>query len=194
VQTKANPQKLRKPPATAMVPEESQGSLQPLVVRACAVASLALLAALGLSVVRELRGELAFARLLRLRQLVTDAEASGDGTRVLRAVQNSSAEAELVMLFARGNADALRTTAAACRTWSASKHLDPLLRLRLGEKAVTAAALAVRAAPSDYEPWLQLSRALASIGLWEQAQACLQRAQDLAPVGKLLRANALDSV
>ena len=88
------------------------------------------------------------------------------------------------MLFNRGSADALHTVSATCMLWSADEDLDPLLRLRLGEKGVTAAALAVRAAPSDYEPWLLLARAQASLGLWEQARKCLARAQELAPPGK----------
>ncbi|GAH75522.1 unnamed protein product, partial [marine sediment metagenome] len=67
-----------------------------------------------------------------------------------------------------------------------SEELDPLLRLRLAEKAVRSAALAVRAAPSDYEPWLWLARTQASLGLWEQGERCLERAKELAPTGQRL--------
>ena len=98
-------------------------------------------------------------------------------------VRNASAEAELVMFLARGNVDALWEVAVTCLRWSADSDLDPLLRLRMGEVAVRAAVLAVHAAPADYEPWLWLARAQASLGLWEQGRLCLERAQQLAPPG-----------
>jgi tetratricopeptide (TPR) repeat protein len=146
-----------------------------------------MLAALGFTELGEIRGELAFARFLRLKSLVEKMQASGDRSGLSGSVQGASAEAELVMLFSRANPDALRSVSVACMVWSAAGSLDPLLRLRLGETAVTAAALAVRAAPSDYEDWLLLARAEASLGLWEQAQLCLTRAQELAPPGKVLQ-------
>jgi hypothetical protein len=156
-------------------------------MRVGAVAGLAVLAAVSFAELRELRGELAFARFLRMRALAAVAEQSSARSGLGAAVQDASAEAELVMLFARGNPDALHVVSTACRAWSADTALDPLLRLCLGEKAVTAASLAVRAAPSDYEEWLSLARAEATLGMWRQAQVCLARAQDLAPPGKVLQ-------
>ena len=138
---------------------------------------------LGLAELRELRGEFAFARFDHLRRLARTSRSVGDLTR---AVENASAEAELVMLFAESNVDALEQVAVSSLWWSAEERLEPLLRLRLGEKAVRAAALAVRAAPSDYEPWLWLARTQASLGLWKQAERCLARAEELAPAGQRL--------
>ncbi|MCK4376443.1 MAG: hypothetical protein KAX19_13990, partial [Candidatus Brocadiae bacterium] len=168
-------------------PEQAQGAFAHLVVRPAAVALLALLAALSLGELSELRGEMAFARFYRLLRLANISEGSGRPMELATAVQSACAEAELVMTFSRRNPEALRLIAAAYLSWSESPTLDPMLRLRLGEKAVAAAALAARAAPSDYETWLWLARAQTSIGLWEQAQVCLRRARTLAPPGMELR-------
>ena len=43
--------------------------------------------------------------------------------------------------------------------WAARRELDPILPLILAEKAARAAALSVRAPPSDYLNWVQLARA-----------------------------------
>jgi len=167
----------------------SPGSLNPdaairhLALRVGAVAALAALAVLLLAELGELRGELAFARFLRMKGLAERSRYQADLTR---AVHSASAEAELVMFFSQRNPDALWEVVVSSLRWSGREELDPLLRLRLGEKAVRAAALAVRAAPSDYEPWLWLARAQAALGLWEQAQLCLKRAQALAPPGTAL--------
>ena len=47
--------------------------------------------------------------------------------------------------------------------------------------AVKTSALAVRAAPSDYELWLCLARAHALLGLQDQASICREKARELAP-------------
>lgn len=148
------------------------------------MAALAALVVLVLAEVTELRGELAFARFYRMKQLAEKSRYPADLTK---AVQSASAEAELVMLFGGRNPDALWEVIVSCLRWSGREELDPLLRLRLAEKAMRAATLAVRAAPSDYEPWLWLARAQAALGLAEQAQLCLQRAQELAPPGMQLQ-------
>ena len=164
-------------------PRDAALVLRHLAVRAVASAALAAVVVLGVAELRELRGELAFARFYHLQRL---AEKSRNPAELTRAVQGAFTEAESVMLFGRGNPDALWEVTVASIWWSTADDLDPLLRLRLGEQAVRAAMLAVRAAPSDYEPWLWLARAQASLGLWKQAQLCLRRAQDLAPPGKKL--------
>lgn len=167
----------------------SPGSLNPdaairhLALRVGAVLALAVLALLALAEFTELRGELAFARFYRMSELAERPLYTGDFARV---VQNGSGEAELVMLFCRRNPDALSEVVVSCLFWSDSEELDPLLRLRLAEKAVGAAALAVRAAPSDYEHWLWLAHTQAALGLWDQAGLCLNRAQELAPPGEEL--------
>jgi Flp pilus assembly protein TadD len=150
------------------------------------VALLAVVAALCLAELNDLRGELAFARYRRLARLAEMAWKAGRRAELASAVQQASAEAELIMRFARQNPDALRIVAATCVGWSGTDGLDPLLRLRLAEKAAAAAGLAVRAAPSDYELWLWLARSQFSLGLGRQAQACLRRAQQLAPPGMSL--------
>ena len=152
--------------------------------RVCALAALVGLTVLSVGELSELRGELAFARFWLAERM---AGKSGRQAEFDRTVQGAFAEGELVMLFARANPDALWEVTGACGRWAGDDRLDPLFRLRLGEQAVRAAVLAVRAAPSDYEPWLSLARSQAAIGLWEQARRCLARAQDLAPPGMELR-------
>jgi tetratricopeptide (TPR) repeat protein len=142
------------------------------------------LTVLAFAQLTELRGELGFMRFCHLRQT---AAKSRNPDEFAKAVPAASAEGELVMLFSKGNPDALLEISTSSLRWSGAEGLDPLLRLRLGEKAVRAAALAVRAAPSDYEPWLWLARTQAALGLWEQAQLCLERAQELAPPGEELQ-------
>ncbi len=166
---------------------ESDAALRGLALRAGAVLALALLAGVAYAELGGLRGEMAFARFRRVRALAQMAVQPGAGSALDTAVQDASGEAELVMLFGRGNPDALHTVSAACLAWSGDSGLDVLLRLRLAEKAVTAAALGVRAAPSDYEQWLALGRAHAALGMDAQAQTCLARAQELAPPGMVLR-------
>jgi Flp pilus assembly protein TadD len=114
------------------------------------------------------------------------AETSRYPTDLTRALHRASAEAELMMFFSQRNPDALWEVAVSSLRWSGREELDPLLRLRLAEKAARVAALAVHAAPSDFESWLWLARAQAALGLAEQARLCLTRAQALAPPGAAL--------
>ena len=161
-------------------PYESEAVLRHLIVRIAAVAVLTGLAVLNLAELHELRGEMAFARFCQMRKLEEKSRGAAGATS---AVQNACAEADWVMLFGRGNPDALWEIAVTCLGWSQDSDLDPMLRLRMGEKAIAAALLAAHAAPSDYEPWLALARAHISLGLWGQGRICLRRAQDLAPPG-----------
>ncbi len=154
-----------------------------LAVRLFALAVLAVAAVLVGTQLTDLRGELAFARFHRLVRL---AEQSRDGEELTRTVAEASVEADLVMHFADGDADALWNVAVACLSWAGEEQIDPILRLQIAQRAVGAAAIQVRAAPADYEAWLLLARAQAALGLVEQADACFQRAQELAPPGKEL--------
>jgi hypothetical protein len=136
-------------------------------------------ACLAIGELTELRGELAFARFLRFCQL---AKVSG-APYLAEAVNKACTEADLVMTFSTGNADALREVARTFLQWSGKKELSPDLRLRLADMSAQAAALAVRAAPADYENWLWFARTQRALGLQKQAQLCLERAQELAPPG-----------
>ncbi|MCK4282830.1 MAG: hypothetical protein KAX44_00830 [Candidatus Brocadiae bacterium] len=151
-----------------------------LAVRAGAVVALVGLAVLSVAELGELRGELAFARFDRLTRL---AEASRYPADLTRVVENACPEADLVVLFGARSPEALWHVTVNCLSWAGNEKLDPMLRLGLGERALRVAALGVRAAPSDYEPWLWLARAQASLGLWEYSELSLRRAGELAPPG-----------
>ena len=174
----------RRKPGTRRRPEQPAvdelGIVRCVLLRAGAVAVLGGLSVLGLTELTELRGELAFARFYSMEQL---AEKSRTPDHLARTVRNASSEATLVILFASRNPEALWEIATSCLRWVGREELDPVLRLRLAEKAVQAAMLAVSAAPSDYDNWLWLACAHAVLGLWEQADICLNRARDLAPPG-----------
>ena len=156
----------------------------PVLVRLGAIAALAALAVMSLAEFQELRGETAFARLCRFRQVWEKANSAAVAES---AVASVSREADWVMLFGRGNPDALRELAVMCRECFQNAGLDPKVRLRMGEKSVAAALLAVRAAPSDYETWLLLACAQASLGLRGQSALCLRRARELGPPGMTLK-------
>ena len=164
--------------------ETGQNPIALLVHRAVAIVALGVVLILSVAELWELHGELAFARFLQVRQLADkcDTPAAFAG-----AVDGASADAEVIMAFGRRNPDALREVTMAFLTWSVRKELEPTQCLRLGEVAVQAAALAVRAAPSDYEPWLWLAQAQYVLGLRPQADLCFKRARELAPLGMQLR-------
>ncbi len=143
--------------------------------------SLALVAVAELS---ELRGELAFARFLHFRRFVPTCVNLGERRG---AIEEALDETELVMTYSRANSDALQDVAATLLAWATAKEMDAALRLRLADTAVEAAALAVRAAPTNFEAWLWLAQTQAAIGLAEQARLCLERAQALAPPGRKLK-------
>ncbi len=147
-------------------------------LRIGALAALAVTASLMLGELGALRGELAFQRFYRLDLLTAHLQ---DPAELEAAVRNGAGEGDLVMELAGSNPDALWTVSAACERWAGRTELDPILRLNLADTSVCAAALAVRATPSNYENWLRLARAFRGVGLLTQAQACLQRADRLAP-------------
>ncbi len=165
-------------------PEDAGGAVRHRLIRVGALAALAALAVVALAEFTELRGELAFARFYRLRRL---AEKARNPDQLAAAVTHGSSEGNLVMLFGRGNADALWLVAGTSLRWASRQELDPILRLILVEKAARAAALSVRAAPSDYLNWVQLAHAFGSLGLAQQADLCLEQAQDLALPGEVVQ-------
>ncbi len=160
--------------------DEGTVAVHRLAVRAGAIVALVGLAVLSVAELSELRGELAFARFDRLTRLAGASRYPADLTRF---VENACPEADLVMLFAARSPEALWHVTVKCLSWAGNEKLDPMLRLGLGERALRVAALGVRAAPSDYEPWLWLARAQASMGLWEHSELSLRRAGELAPPG-----------
>ncbi len=165
----------------------ADGSGRDAARRLAALVALALLAAAMLGEGSALRGATAFARFLRLKRAARAADEAGNVEALEAALRAASTEAGLVMRFSRDDADALLTLSMTWAFRSAQPELDPMLRLRLGEKAVAAAALAVRAAPCDYLPWYWLARTQAAIGLTGKAQAALDRARRLAPPGMELK-------
>jgi hypothetical protein len=178
----AKPQK--KPRSKRVAHDEPRELAGYLVVKAGALAALVLLACMVLAELTALRGEVAFARFYLIRRLTEDMDAPA---QLAAAVAQGSSEANLVMRYDRDNPDALWLVALACLGWAEREDLDPIVRWVLVEKAVGAAALAVRGAPTDHVNWLQLARALGSAQLNRQALLCLQRAQELAPPGSVLR-------
>jgi hypothetical protein len=170
-------------PAEGARSRAAEGRARDAARRLAAVVALALLAVAMLGQANALRGATAFARFLRLKGAARAAHEAGNVEAQEAALRAASAEAGVVTRFGRDDADALLTLSMTWASWSARRELDPVLRLRLGEKAVAAAALAVRAAPSDYLPWYWLARTQAAIGLTGKAQAALSRARELAPPG-----------
>jgi tetratricopeptide (TPR) repeat protein len=169
---------------TEAVPESHEALLRQLRLRLGAVAGLMVLLVLAAGEVSDLRGELASARFRYFGRL---ADARRDPKELERAVEAATADAELVLQFDQNNPEAVGETSLTCLDWAGREDLGPLLRLRLGDLAARAGLLAVRAAPSDCDAWLGLARALAALGLQEQADICLERAQSLAPPGTVLR-------
>ncbi|NLW50995.1 MAG: O-antigen ligase family protein [Candidatus Brocadiaceae bacterium] len=128
----------------------------------------------------ELRGELAFARLWHLSSMVEKVE---DRSTAEAIVRHGIAEAGLVERFAPTSADALWDVSLTSGQWAARDDLDGLLRLRLAELSVRSAAMAVRAAPTDYEGWYFLAGAFHAFGLPEPAALAMERSRRLAPPG-----------
>ena len=164
----------------ARLGDNGHGIVRRILLRVGAVAVLVALSALALAELTELRGELAFARFCYLERL---AKKSRTPDHLAKVVRNASSEATLVVLFANRSPDALWGITMSCLRWVGREELDPVLQLRLAERAAQAGMLAVRAAPSDYDNWLRLARAHAALGLWDEADMCLNRARQLAPPG-----------
>ena len=157
-----------------------------MLLRTAALLLLAALVPLSAAELSELRGELAFTRFWRLHRMLRAMEEVPDPGSSTALARTAATEADLVMRFARGNPEALRLLSVACLQWAGGQAGTPLIRLQMAERGVSASALAVVAAPSDYELWLGLARACASLGMWGQADTFLTRARELAPPGRAL--------
>lgn len=149
-------------------------------VRFVALVALAGLLWMSAYQIRELVGELAFARLVHWQRV---AETAPHFDTRLEAVEESSAEAATMAEMSLLNPDAQLEVILASLRNAAEWELPPELRIRLAAQAETAGLLAVRAAPSDYEYWLWLSRALRVNGKPLPARIAMGRARDLAPPG-----------
>ena len=164
-----------------MRPEDASEGLRRLLYKAVAAVGLLVLAWLALAEWSELRGELAFARFLHFQSLAQECvnreERAG-------ALEQALAETEVIMTCCQRNPDALQEVAKRSLRWLREKDMDPVLCLRMAETAVQAAALSVRAAPSDFEPWLWLARAYAALGLDGQSRVLMNRAEELVLTGK----------
>jgi len=151
-------------------------------VKLVAAFSLVVLVTMTINGLDELRGALAYARFDMARRMASGTESERRQECVL---QRASEEAKVVMSCGSLKAQELWEISRACHRWSEEEDLqDSLLRLAWAEEAVRAAALAARAAPSDYTNWLQLARTLAALGLKCSAEKCRERARQLAPCHK----------
>jgi hypothetical protein len=163
---------------------DRRASLRAIATKLAIVVALGGLSALVVQEWTELRGSLAFARFRRLQRL---AELDLSPTGLAEVFENACAEADLVVQLGSDDAEALYGMCTAFRTWSGDDRLAPLTALRAADRAAGVAVLCVRAAPSDYAPWLLQAQAMGAIGLWDGALASLEVASRLAPPGMELR-------
>jgi hypothetical protein len=133
---------------------------------------------------KDLRGELAFARFLYFGKMADKARTPAETATAIAA---ACSEAEQVLADARRNPDALTEVTAAYQKWSLNEALDRDFRTRLVEASVGCAGLAVAAAPTDYLAWLELARACAMLGFWDEAEVCLTHARQLVRHGSQVR-------
>lgn len=152
-------------------------------VRMVALAALAGVLWMCAVQMRQLSGELAFARLLHWQQI---AEAAPTYDARFEAVEETSAEAATMAEIELPNPDAQLEVVLACLRNASERELPPELRIRLAAQAQAAGLLAVRAAPSDYEYWLWLARALRVNGRPLPARNAMGRAKDLGPPGLVI--------
>lgn len=153
-----------------------RGAAHRRVMRAVAIAGLALVSLLLVYEGRALRGELALARFFYFNRLI---EKSDKSTVFPSVVARAFNEAELVKDLAPHNADGLAEVTSIMLKWTLDTRLPRDMRTRIATRAVDTATVAVRGAPSDYLPWLALARTYFTLGLWDQAEIALKRARDL---------------
>ncbi|MBM4148253.1 MAG: O-antigen ligase family protein [Lentisphaerae bacterium] len=145
-------------------------------VKLMAAAAIVFVACLGFLQLKELRGELAFARFLHFSKAA--GKASGEEA-LRRTISAAGAEAEIARAYARHNPDAMGEITQAFLEWSLDERLDRVFRTTLVEKAVENTAVAVQGAPSDYLNWLWFARTLTMLGEWQGAEASLGAARSL---------------
>ncbi|OQA26186.1 MAG: O-Antigen ligase [Verrucomicrobia bacterium ADurb.Bin345] len=149
-------------------------------VRAAALLGLAGLALLTLVQTRELRGELAFARFIQWQQIAS----GGVSTNILiEAAGLGSEEADGMIRGRLMNPDAQMDVVVGTLKNVGRLDIPPDLRIRLAAQAEQAALLSAAAAPTDYEYWLWLSRALRVNGHHEAEELAIAQTAKLAPPG-----------
>jgi len=125
---------------------------------------------------RDMHGEIAFARLLYYSRL-TDEDSTPSSKRV--AVAAAAREADLVLRRVAYDPDAFSEAGALLLGWGLDTTLDRSFRTELVRKALYSGWRAVQAAPTDYLCWLGLARTQTALGLWDGAEASLERARQL---------------
>ena len=151
-----------------------------LHIKTLAVAAFAGLVWLTVAQCREWAGELAFARFVHW-QKIASAQVSPEIRR--EAASEAMDEADEMIRGKLMNPDAHLEVLLSSLKNAADPDLPADLRIRLAAQAQSAGMLAVTAAPSDYEYWLWLSRALRVNGRPLPARIAAGRAKDLAPPG-----------
>lgn len=143
------------------------------------VAALVLIPAAIMLVVAEaseLRSELAYARFLYLHGASAGMK---PGRTLQRVVAAAGGEIDLATRVGHPDADERAYLSRALLNWVADDRLDRGFRGGLLPRALDEARQAVEAAPSNYLNWLWLGRAAASIGAWDDAERCVERAREL---------------
>lgn len=122
----------------------------------------------------EHRGEFAYARFLQLSELAREA---AEPAVLVRALEGMRTEAALIRQSTGMNPDVLSEIAEAYLAGAMDTRAPRDLRSALAAGALEATLQAVRAAPTDYQPWLWLARAQMARGEWDAAEASLTRAR-----------------
>lgn len=125
---------------------------------------------------RDIYGEIAFARLLYYSRL-TDGDATPSAKRA--AVAAATREADLVLQSVSYDPDAFLDATAVLLNWGLDPTLDRAFRTELVRKGLRTGWRSVHDAPSDYLCWLGLARAQTMLGLWDGAEASLERTRQL---------------
>lgn len=149
--------------------------------RIFAALGILFMAGITLTQINELRGELAAARH---RQWGQAALLSKNPDQKLQCIAEAVREGETVLAYGRGNPDQALRIAMRNIKWLRDTRLAPEVRIALADQALMLTALAVQAAPTDYEYWLWLGRAAFIGNQPRAAAACLERARQLAPANQ----------
>ncbi len=162
-------------PVVAPPPRQLTGPWRRRVMRTAAVGGMLLATVAVVPQWKALRGELAFARFLYLKNAAMNSSAD---TREL-VVDTACQEIDIVAQCARRHPDELGEITAALLQWAFDSDLPRAFRNDLAGKAVETASLAVTGAPSDYLAWLGLARTYFALGQWDQSELALGRARAL---------------